>query len=76
MLSQTDLSHLKATLYIKTIKYKFKRMRAQENKVKIRAKVGLGDEQRKGHGVALKANIHLQHLVRPQLCPRVRRKKK
>lgn len=40
-------------------------MRAVGNKVKIRAKVGTGDEHRQGHDAALKANIHLQHLVRP-----------
>lgn len=41
----TGLSHLKEILYIKTIKYEFERMRAMENKIKIRARLGI-DEQR------------------------------
>jgi len=33
------------TLYIETIKYKFKRMRAMENEIKIKAELGIRDEQ-------------------------------
>lgn len=55
------------TLYIKTIKYKFKRMRTMENKIKIRARL-LEEMSRVEKHVALKANINPHCFVDPQIC--------